>query len=70
MIKDAELREEFEQDMCIEGRLEELLHNDYDYALEHFNFSDEMTLKEFREAVNMLNEYWEVDACELIRELV
>jgi hypothetical protein len=29
-----------------------------------------MTLKEFREAVNMLNEYWEVDACELIRELV
>ena len=65
-----ELRTEFELDMRNEAHTEELLHGDYDYALSYFGFNEDMTLKEFNEAVNKLNEYWEVDICTLIKELV
>jgi len=71
MINDKELLKEWEQDELNEARaLKEtdiLMQTDFDYALKHLGFSEEITVAEFAQILRKLEDLgYEISANELI----
>jgi len=64
------LKREIEEELRRDARHEELMRSDFDYAIEVMDFNPFMTLKQFKNAIYELREYygWElsdVDICDL-----
>ena len=72
-IQDEELKEEMREDMLADARADELhdakMRSDYDEAYEHFDFNEDMTIAEFKDAVKDLKEYWDVDEKDIFDSL-
>ena len=75
MIEDADLKEEWRQDMLMEAREEELhenkMYTDWEYAVEFMNFNSGMTVEDFSIAVNQLKDRydWHIDNKDLLELL-
>jgi NADH/NAD ratio-sensing transcriptional regulator Rex len=69
-----DLKREFEEELKRDYEHEVMMRSSWDYAIAHLNFNETMTLAEFRDAIEKLNEYgWSMedeDIIELFRELV
>ena len=45
------------------------LRSDYDFCYESFNFSEDDTLKQLRTKVAEMNNFWNIDLCDIINSI-
>jgi len=68
--KNEEDLREFQEELLADSRADELhdswMRRDIDNAFEYCNFNEEMTIREFKDAVRTMQEYWDVDEKELL----
>ena len=56
-MNDIDLKQELEEELRREARHEELMRSDWEYAVKSMYIEDDMTLKEFKEAIKTLENY-------------
>lgn len=65
-----EIREEMEREIREDAYIEYKLRTDWEYALNHLNVSEDMSVGEFAQALKKLQSYgWDITADELLESI-